>query len=135
MKKIANPQELQNELRRILAATQGPEKPSRVKLSAELRVLANRVASAKWVEMHRGSEGNRWMLKGEGGQFEYAIVEERESPQGSIYVVILRERARTSWEYRRKQYRNLDDAQKVAERWLELDKEGAQIQLGDFSRV
>lgn len=45
MKKIASPQDLQAELRRLLAYSQGPEKPSRDKIAAELRVLANRVAN------------------------------------------------------------------------------------------
>lgn len=44
MHKIASPQELQSELRRLLAYCSGPEKPSRVKLAAELSHLADRVA-------------------------------------------------------------------------------------------
>jgi hypothetical protein len=49
MQKIASPQELQSELRRVLAACQGPERPSREKLAEELRALADRVAARKYV--------------------------------------------------------------------------------------
>lgn len=44
MQKIASPQELTVELRRLLAYCSGPEKPSRVRLASELRELAARVA-------------------------------------------------------------------------------------------
>jgi len=44
MNKIASPQDLQAELRRLLAYAQ-TEKPSREKLAAEMRGLANRVAA------------------------------------------------------------------------------------------
>ena len=44
MKKIASPAELQTELRRLLAYSQS-EKPSRAKLAAEMRKLADRVAA------------------------------------------------------------------------------------------
>lgn len=43
MNKIASPQELQAELRRLLAYSQSP-KPSREKLAAAMRGLADRVA-------------------------------------------------------------------------------------------
>jgi hypothetical protein len=44
MNKVANAEQLQSELRRILAASQRPN-PSREKLAASLRELASRVAS------------------------------------------------------------------------------------------
>lgn len=44
MKKIATPQDLQAELRRLLAYCQGPDRPSRETLAAELRDLADRTA-------------------------------------------------------------------------------------------
>ena len=43
MKKIATPQDLQVELRRLLASCQGSERPSREKLAEELRALATGV--------------------------------------------------------------------------------------------
>jgi hypothetical protein len=43
MHKIAKPQDLQAELRRLLSYA-GSDKPSRIKLAAELRGLADRVA-------------------------------------------------------------------------------------------
>lgn len=45
MQKIASPQQLQAEIHRILAMTQGPERPSRERLAAELLTLAERVAA------------------------------------------------------------------------------------------
>lgn len=50
MKKIASPTELQAELRRLLAYAQGPERPSRVRLAAELNSLADRVARFRWTK-------------------------------------------------------------------------------------
>lgn len=50
MRKIASPQELQTELRRLLAYCSGPEKPSREKLAAELRELASRVKCSEGQE-------------------------------------------------------------------------------------
>jgi len=46
MDKIASPQDLQTELRRIMAYCQGSENPSRDVLASELRELADRVAVA-----------------------------------------------------------------------------------------
>jgi thioredoxin-like negative regulator of GroEL len=46
MHKIASPRELQSEIHRLLVYA-GSEKPSRVKLAAELRALADRVASTE----------------------------------------------------------------------------------------
>lgn len=45
MDKIASPQDLQKEIRRILAMCVGPERPSRKLLAQELRALAGRVAA------------------------------------------------------------------------------------------
>jgi len=45
MEKIANPQELAQELQTLLEYAQGPE-PSREKLASDLRELANKVATA-----------------------------------------------------------------------------------------
>lgn len=47
MQKIASPQELQAELRRILASTEGPERPSREALAFDLNELADRIAGKK----------------------------------------------------------------------------------------
>jgi hypothetical protein len=47
MKKIASPADLQTELRRLLAYTQS-EQPSRVKIAAALRELAERVAAKEF---------------------------------------------------------------------------------------
>jgi len=44
MDRIASPQDLQAELRRLLAYCESDEKPSREKLASELRDLANRLA-------------------------------------------------------------------------------------------
>lgn len=44
MEKIASPQDLQAEIRRLLAHCQGPQRPSRQHLAAQLRSLADRVA-------------------------------------------------------------------------------------------
>jgi hypothetical protein len=45
MQKIASPQDLTAALQRILASTEGPERPSRAKIAAELRELASAVGS------------------------------------------------------------------------------------------
>ncbi len=47
MQKIASPQELQAELRRILASTEGPERPSREALAIDLNELADRIDGKK----------------------------------------------------------------------------------------
>jgi hypothetical protein len=52
MHKIASPNELQAELRRLLAYSQSP-KPSRVRLAAEMRELADRVAGVPEELTHR----------------------------------------------------------------------------------
>lgn len=44
MDKVANPHELQAELRRLLAYCQGPNRPSRAVLATKLNELADRVA-------------------------------------------------------------------------------------------
>jgi hypothetical protein len=49
MDKIASPQDLQAELRRLLAYSQS-EKPSREKIAGELRALADRVADDELTE-------------------------------------------------------------------------------------
>lgn len=47
MEKLASPQDLQAEIRRLLASCEGPERPSREKLAEDLRKLAARVATPK----------------------------------------------------------------------------------------
>lgn len=47
MRKIASPEELRSELRRLMAYCEGPEKPSREKLAAELNGLADKVAGPR----------------------------------------------------------------------------------------
>ena len=49
MRKIATPQDLQAELRRLLAECQGSDLPSRQKLAIELRGLADRVVASSRV--------------------------------------------------------------------------------------
>jgi hypothetical protein len=64
MDKIASPQDLQAELRRLLAYTQ-TEKPSREKLAAEMRELAARIEK---VAARKGEviESKRWKHKESG---------------------------------------------------------------------
>ncbi len=51
MRKIASPEELQSELRRLMAYCGGPEKPSRAKLATELNGLADRMAATSEAEV------------------------------------------------------------------------------------
>ena len=55
MNKIASPQELQDELRRLLASSQETN-PSREKLALELRALADKVAMGRVASMEGDAE-------------------------------------------------------------------------------
>jgi hypothetical protein len=68
MDKIASPQDLQAEIRRLLAYSQSP-KPSREKLASELRGLADRVAADE-DKVEKALKGYMHHVKGTKPKFQ-----------------------------------------------------------------
>jgi len=86
MQKIASPQDLQAELRRLLAYCHGPGLPSRARLSSELRGLADRVATKmrpndwtqkgdQWMAsvQYAGGKRHDWVIKEQGDSFTVSV--------------------------------------------------------------
>jgi len=87
MNKIASPQELQTELRRLLASSQ-EENPSREKLAEGLRSLADKLGSARQAD----ASGRDILNIVLGGQAEvdalYRRLQEDEQSEGLFYQVM-----------------------------------------------
>jgi len=82
MRKIASPGELQGELRRLLAYSQGSQ-PSREKLAVELRALANRVAAAKLKKLPGYGATQQWAVM--DGDKTLGWIEKNRSTKTSLY--------------------------------------------------
>jgi hypothetical protein len=108
MQKIASPQDLQAELRRILALCQGPGKPSREVLATELRGLADRVAGSQtrkipekeindWksgLRRHKGQKGPAGLKFGQKFKYQgkdwivYDFDADSKAPKGVTLVLV-----------------------------------------------
>lgn len=140
MQKIATPQDLQAELRSLMAFVHehGPDgKPDRQVVAAKLRDLADRVAgSVRWQERD-DARGHRWVADvsdPNGDRWSWQIVE-FQGPGIPLYRVMVLDPDGTMLKWK-KQPKSLREAQKFVENWAKSTTSGASlIMTNDFVRV